>query len=84
MYCIIISGSRGALLPCSGSYLPSEAAQLVPCHPADGESRAHAAPCNTSPRVSITVTFKQEASVNAPLQHRVVFGRSTLLLFASA
>lgn len=38
VYCIIISGSRSLLLPCSRLYPASAVAQLVPCHPADGRA----------------------------------------------
>lgn len=41
----------------------SAAAQLVLCHPADGEPHDHAVLGNTSPRVSITARFKREVEI---------------------
>lgn len=63
MYCIIISGSCAVLLPCARLYPLSAAAQLVLCHPADGEPHDHAVLGNTSPRVSITARFKREVEI---------------------
>ncbi len=73
MHCIIISGSRSLLLPCSRLHPLSEVAQLVLCHPADGEPHDRAVPDNTSPLVSITATFEQEVEMlgaRPPSLHR--------------
>lgn len=63
MHCIIISGSCSLLLPCSRLCPLSTVAQLVLCHPAEGERHDRAVPDNTSPRVSITARFEQEAEM---------------------